>query len=321
MKNNKRIKIDNEKPITFKLSLILDKDFNKLMESSKNNNTPLTFTKNRINYLEINGIKKTPDMIKIGPPSSIVNINVKIGIHRYENVPFKQKSLSEHEINYKTTDESKMPYMFQFTIKRNKTNMNVTFNLSPKSNKINDLLNFEKAKKEWSNTKIEMKFSGIEESEIGLNIPPCEFNEELIEYYERINYINKKLNLNLTIEEDYEITQEDIDNSKSLCEYIREKKIFINNYSIECIISPTMLKDLIDGKMKQTVYGNDKYTINLLNNKIELGKFEIKLNNTKYLNLNELKEIYEKNKETSQIKVQLYVGSDNSDELYLDFNI
>jgi len=55
----------------------------------------------------------------------------------------------------------------------------VTFNLSPKSNKINDLLNFEKAKKEWSNTKIEMKFSGIEESEIGLNIPPCEFNEEL----------------------------------------------------------------------------------------------------------------------------------------------
>ena len=146
-----------------------------------------------------------------------------------------------------------------------------------------------------------------------------EYADWLIEFYEKVNYINEKFNLDLTLSETDEITKDDWDSAESICNFIKYEKIPFKTFTINLKIIPSELNKIITGHGKD-IHIRDIYETKLLNKDITLGKFKIDISECIYLNFKEIMDIYNKNKkEQKDIDIQLIIRSMKPEENNLIF--
>ncbi|SEL37386.1 hypothetical protein SAMN05216439_0423 [Methanobrevibacter gottschalkii] len=314
--NNKK-KTDE---ITFQISLKTDKDFIRMLKTSKITQIPLKFFEDNIEKAYINDKEINPSMIQIGPPASMEFIDFKIGEKIYKNIPFNSKLNLNDEIIFESVPSSDLGMNIIFKIKLlDNDKINASLSLHEKSDNIKDLLDFELTKKELIGKSFEIYTFDMEKPLLNGVFDIFDVNEDLISIYKKLNYINEKLNLNLKHEKDYIISSDELQNIDYLCDYIKNKKIPIDNFSVTCEVPATTLNYMLTNK--KNIECSGKNSIRLLNETIDLGTFHIKIKEPIYLNLDELNEIYETNKNnTNPIKIPLKITSDNPEELFLNFN-
>lgn len=314
--NNKK----KTKKINFHISLKTDKDFIRMLKTSKITQIPLKFSEYNIEEMYINDKEINPHRIQIGPPASMEFINFKIGEKIYKNIPFNYKLNLNDEIIFESIPSSDLGMDILFKIKLLDNNkVNASLSLHEKSDNIKDLLDFELIKKDLFGKSFEIYMFDIEKPLLNGVFDIFEVNEDLISIYKKLNYINEKLNLNLKHEQDYIISSDELKNIDYLCDYIKNRKIPIDNFSVNCEVPVTTLNYMLTNKRNLECSGEN--SIRLLNEIIDLGTFHIKIKEPIYLNLDELNEIYETNKNnTHPIKIPLKITSDNPEELFLDFN-
>ena len=314
--NNKK-KTDE---ITFQISLKIDKDFIKMLKTSKITQIPLKFFEDNIEKVYINDEEINPSMIQIGPPASMEFIDFKIGEKIYKNIPFNYKLNLNDEIIFESVISPDLGMNILFKIRfLDDDKIKASLSLHEKSDNIKDLLEFELTKKEWIGKSFEIYMFNIEKPLLNGVFDIFDVNEDLISIYKKLNYINEKLNLNLKHEQDYIISSDELKNIDYLCDYIKNKKIPIDNFSVTCEVPATTLNYMLTNK--KNIECSGKNSIRLLNETIDLGTFNIKIKEPIYLNLDELNEIYETNKNnTNPIKIPLKITSDNPEELFLNFN-
>ncbi len=313
-----------EKEITGNIKLIIDKDFNKLIRMSEKTGVPLTFRGDRIIDFKINGVSNhnniKPDLIKIGPAA--VYFDLKFGESEFKDVPFDKIIITDDTVVLKSLFYSKLDFNLKIKFRFDKINKNMSLNItfSPKSNKIKDILHYEYKKRAYSNKTFQLIPNGNEDCIIEGKLPFGDFNECEIKFYRKLCYINEKLNLNLMIDEDYIISNDDRESIDTICSFIKDKKIKLNNISLSMKTHINTLKEIITQEKKQALLKQDQYTIKLLGNEINLGQCKVKINKYKILNIDELQKIYNNNKDNDKIiEFKVILKEYNSDELYLDF--
>ena len=312
------ITINGPGETTFKVSLNTDEDLLKLMEASRVSGKNLHFQGKQIENPQFNNNKlKGSTEIIIGNPPTYFNI--KVGDNNYLDIPFNRKKLPKNKLLFTTTSEKlgvkiqlKMEFIEYIEVK-------INFTISPLSNNINDLLKLEKIKKEWYNKPFEIKIKDNNEIIAKGKFDFIEYTDWLIEFYEKVNYINKKFNLHLTLPETCEITKEDWDSIECICNFLKYKKIPFKTFTINLKVIRSELNKIITGNGKN-IHIKDIYKTKLLNKDITLGKFKIDISECIYLNFKEILEIYTKNKkEQNDVDIQLIIRSMKPEENYLIF--
>ncbi len=303
---------------TFKVSLNTDEDILKLMKASRISGVDLHFQGKQIENPQFNNnkIKGSTEIIIGNPPTYF---NIKVENHNYPHIPFNRKKLPKNRLLFTTTSSElgvkirlEMKFIEPIEVKINLT-------ISPISNNINDLLKLEKIKKEWYDKHFEMKIEGIDEIIAKGKFDFLEYTDWLIEFYEKVNYINKKLNLQLTHPETYEITNDDLDSVGYICNFLKYKKIPFNTFTINLKLSYSKLNDIITGNAKD-IHVKSTFKTKLLNKKINLGKFKMDISEVIFLNFKEILETYNKNKkEQKDVDIQLIIRSMKPEENYLIF--
>ncbi len=325
MKNeiNKNSQLNNPEKISLKLKL--DKDFNKLLEASTKTGIPLTFRGNRIVDFKIHDNKNfeniIPDQIEIGPPA--IFFDILIGDKILKEIPFERININENVMVFNSTFYSPIDFKIKIKVTVNDEKRELLFNISinPKSNNIQDILNYELLKKDFSNKILIIKLSEIDEKVFEGKLPEEEYDESLIQFYKKIVTINKKMNLNLSIDEEYIIRQNDLECADSICKYLENKKIPITKLSINMEIDSEMLYKFIYNNERKLVLEQNSYIVELLGNEINLGSCKIKMNNYTILNEEELINILESNKENNEnLHIIVILKENNSEDFYLDFN-
>ena len=312
--------------ITGKFTLRLDKDFDKLMEMSEKTGVPLNFRGDRIIDFKINGISKLtnfkPDQIKIGPPAFYFDL--KFGDEKFNQIPFDRIVLSENIVVFKSLFYSKLDINLKIKFKVDKINCCATLNIniSPKSNTVKDILNYELRKREFSDKTFQLIPFSDENQKIEGTLPSVIFDDEELNFYKKANKINDKLNLDLILDDDYIITNEDFECADMICSFINTKKIKINNIALSMKTPINMLKEFIHEDKRQMLLKQDSYILKFLGNDINLGPCQVNIKQYEILNKEELEEIYNKNiGNTNLISVKSIIKEFESDELYLGFNI
>lgn len=303
---------------TFKVSLNTDEDLLKLMEASRVSGKDLHFKGMRIENPQFNNRKlKGATEIIIGNPPTYFNINV--GDENYLDIPFNRKKLPKNKLLFTTTSEKlgvkiklEMEFIKEIEVK-------INFTISPISDNINDLLNFEKIKKEWYDKPFEIRIEDIDKPIAKGKFDFFEYADWLIEFYEKVNYINEKFNLHLTLSETQEITKDDWDSAECICSFLKYKKIPFNTFTINLKIIPSELNNIILGNGKD-IHVKDIYETKLLNKDITLGRFKVDITEVIFLNFKEIMDIYNKNKEEeNDIDIKLIIRSMKPEENYLIF--
>lgn len=311
--------------VKFSIKLKADKDFENSLDASNISGVPLTFVGDRIVDFQVNGLSEynnlsIPDKIIINP--SAYYFDLEIGDKIFENIPFDRQRLTENTFLFKSSDYAKIDVNIKIRLTNNYQQSTLNLSISSKSNNIKDILNFELFKKEGSNHKFKLKLNGVDEYIYNDNIPIDDFDENYLMFLKKVNYINDKLNLNLSLDEEYIINKSDVDAIENICEFINNKRIMINHVKFSLKMHKNDLKELIDGEKRNILIKNDYYNINLLGNTIDLGSCQIQINNHKLLNFEEVRKIYEDNKHKEEfIKVPIILKDYDTDELYIDFNV
>lgn len=321
--NKTHIKSKNNE-IEAKIRLKLDKDINELLKASEKTGIPLTFRGDRIIdfKLKSDGTYEhfIPDQIVFSPPAILLNL--KLGTKNYKEIPFDRKIISDELVIFNSTFYADLDIKLKLRFKMNNNDKTVSLNITinPKSDKIEDILNYEIRKKNISNTTFiiqsldnEYKFEGV--------IPEGKYNDNLIKFFQKVNYINDKLNLDLRIDEDYIINKDDYHSANNICKYIKDKKIPLKNISMTMETNLQTLKDFI-GDNSEIILEQNMYIVQLLGNEINLGSCKVIINNYEILNKEELMEILQLNESNHNeyISFTAVLKEQNSDELYLDFN-
>ena len=312
--------------ITGKISLRLDKDFDKLMEMSEKTGVPLTFRGDRIIDFKINGMSDfnnmKPDQIKIGPPAFYFDL--KFGDEEFKQVPFDRLLLSEDVVVFNSSFYSKLDINLKIKFKLDRLNYSATLNItiSPKSNAIKDILNYELRKREFSDKLFQLMPFGNGSQKIEGKLPVGVFDDTELNFYKKVNEINEELKLDLVLDDDYLITNEDFECADMICNFIRFKKIKINNIGLSMKTSVNMLKEFIYQDKRQLLLKQKEYILKFLGNDINLGQCQVEIKKYEILNKKELEEIYNKNVDNDDlVSVKAILKESDSDELYLDFNL
>ena len=313
----------NNEKITGKFKLKLDADFDKLMSMAEKTGVPLTFRGDRIIDFKINGIHEhdyniVPDQIKIGPPAFYFDL--KVNELEFKNVPFDKSEVNDNIIIFKSLFFSELDINLKIKFKLNKENVILNVNISPKSNKIKDILSYEIRKREFSDSVFQLMSSGNNNLKIEGKLPKSVFDDHELEFYKRADYINKKLNLDLVLDEDYVITNNDFKCVNMICSYIKTKKVKLDEISLSIKTYASILKEFIDNDQRQVSIRQDKYVVELFDNKINLGPCKVNIDKYEILNFDELNEFYKRNKNNPNlIEFSAILKEFGSDELYLDF--
>lgn len=323
--DEKNIPKKEKEEITGKFTLRLDKDFDKLMKMSEKTGVPLTFRGDRIIDFNINGMTELtnfkPDQIKIGPPAFYFDL--KFGDTNFNQVPFDRLVISEDVVIFKSLFYSELDINLKIKFKLDKLNYSAILNItiSPKSNTIKDILNYELRKRELSDKLFQLIPFGNESQKIEGKLPSVVFDDEELNFYEKVNRINDELKLDLILDEDYVITNEDFECADMICSFIKTKKIKINNIGLSMKTPINMLKEFIYEDKRQMLLKQDTYILKFLGNEINLGPCQVNIKRYEILNKDELEEIYNKNIDNKNlISVKSILKEFESDELYLDFN-
>lgn len=313
------ITINGPDETTFKVSLNTDEDLLKLMEASRVSGKELHFQGKQIENPQFNNRKlKGSTEIIIGNPPTYFNI--KVGDEYYLDVPFNRKKLPKNKILFTTTSAKigvKLQLIMDFIDEDLEVKIN--FTISSISDNINDLLKLEKIKKEWYGKSFEMKIKDIDEPIAKGKFDFLEYTDWLIEFYEKVNYINKEFNLGLKLSETDRITREDWNSAEYICKFLKYKKIPFKTFTINLKIKPSELIKIIT-RNENTIHVTDTFKTKLLSKDITLGKFKIDVSEVIFLNFKEILEIYNKNKnEQKDIDIPIIIRSIKPEENYLIF--
>lgn len=218
--------------ITGIIILKIDKDLRKLLKASEQTGATLTFGRDNIIDVKIEGDPNynpstKPDLIEIGPPGFYFDL--KLGMKEFDNVPFDLTKEEEIYI-FKSMPYSKLGVDLEIKFKLDDLNeeMNSSITIKRKSNKINDVLNYEIRKRDFSDCIAQFIPFGIKEHKLEGRLPKITFDDTLFEFYKQVNYINEKLNLDIVLDEEYEVLNGDIINANIISEIIKTKKLKLN---------------------------------------------------------------------------------------------
>lgn len=320
--------MDNKKQneITGKLKLRVDKDLRKLLKTSEKTGVPLIFGKDNIIDVEIDGDPNynssiKPDFIEIGPPGFYFDL--KLGIKEFKNIPF-DLTKNDKIYTFNSMPYSKLGINLEIKFKLDDLNQEIdsSITIKRKSNKINDVLNYEIRKRDFSDCVAQIIPFGKYEYKIEGKLPKITLDDTLFKFYQQVNYINKELNLDIALEENYILLNRDIINADIISEFIKTKKVKLNKIPIYIKTTILGLNQLLKQENKQVTLKQDKYSLKLLGNEINLGPYKIEIEHYEILNYEELKKIYEYNKDKPEsIEITVILKEKDCDEFYMDFEI
>lgn len=320
--------MDNKKQneITGKLKLRVDKDLRKLLKTSEKTGVPLIFGKDNIIDVEIDGDPNynssiKPDFIEIGPPGFYFDL--KLGIKEFKNIPF-DLTKNDKIYTFNSMPYSKLGINLEIKFKLDDLNQEIdsSITIKRKSNKINDVLNYEIRKRDFSDCVAQFIPFGKYEYKIEGKLPKITLDDTLFKFYKQVNYINKELNLDITLEENYILLNRDIINADIISEFIKTKKVKLNKIPIYIKTTILGLNHLLKQENKQVTLKQDEYSLKLLGNEINLGPYKIEIEHYEILNYEELKKIYEYNKDKPEsIEITVILKEKDCDEFYMDFEI
>ena len=313
---------DNDEVIKGHLTLKSDKDIIELLKISNLSGVPLVFKGDRIVDFKIDGISGLnnfkPDKISIGPAA--FHFDLKFGKLDFNKVPFDKKMISEDIIIFEPSIYANIDFNVKLKIIRS-DNYRFNINISPKSNKISDILNYEVLKKNAFNNDFELKISDENIRLYKGKLPIGGIDEDELKFFTQVNKINEELHLNILIDEDYVIRNKDFEIADSLCEFIKNKKIEIENINISISSKASDLSKFLN-EGKEVLVEEKNYKVKLLNNEINLGACKVFIKEHKLINFNEIKKLYDENKDNEDIiSTEIMLKDLNSEKLYIDFNI
>ena len=308
------------------IKLRLDKDLKKLLKTSEKTGVPLRFSGDSIIDFKVEGDSRyesniKPDFIEIGPPA--FNFDLKFGGNEFKDVPFDKIKTSNHTYIFKT-----MPYStldVDLDIKLRLDNLDIgpslTLTIHRKSNKIKDILNYEIRKRELSNGTFQLIPFGVNKFKLEGELPTVFFDDNVLDFYKKVNHINEELKLNMVLDDDYLINNDDFISANIICDFIKNKKIKLDTLPLSMKTSIFGLKKLLIERNKQFTLKENEYQVNLIGNEINLGSYKIEIKHYEIVNFDELNEIYVNNLNNDDlINITVILKEKDSDELYMDFN-
>lgn len=203
-------------------------------------------------------------------------------------------------------------------LKINADAKNITCICYAKSDKIEDVLNWYKFKKGYGEQNILFELQN--DFEISCKIPKTDNDLKLLEFYETINKLNEKLNLDMIHEEDYEITEKDYLYADYINSFLDNNYINVPSINVKINILVSELKEFINDDPLPIEVGYNHFPIKILNNNIDLGKYKVNILAAEIANKKEIEEMI-KNKDLNEnIEVNLTIKNQDSNYLCLDFN-
>ena len=312
----------SDKGIRGHLTLKSDKDIIKLLKISDLSGVPLIFKGDGIVDFRIEGLPDInnfkPDKISIGPMAFYFDL--KFGQLCYNNVPFDKKMISEDIIIFEPSIHANIDFNLKLKIFKSDV-YKFNINIYPKSNKICDILSYEVLKKNAFNNDFELKISGENTKLYKGRLPITNINEDELKFFSQVNKINEELHLNILIDEDYVIRNNDFEIANRLCEFIKYKKIEIENINISVTMKSSELDQFLNER-KEILVKERNYRVKLLDNEINLGECKVFIKEHKLINFDEIKKLYEENKDNDDIiSTEIKLKDFSSEKLYIDFNV
>ena len=287
--------MDNE--IVGNIKLRLDKDLKKLLKTSEKTGVPLRFSGDSILDFKVEGDSHyesniKPDFIEIGPPA--FNFDLKFGGNEFKDVPFDRIKTSDYTYIFKT-----MPYStldVDFDIKLRLDNLDIdpslTLTIHRKSNKIKDILNYEIRKRELANGTFQLIPFGVDKFKLEGELPTMSFDDDILDFYKKVNHINEELKLNIVLNDDYCISNDDFISANIICDFIKNKKIKLNTLPLSMKTNIFGLNQLLTERNEKFTLKQNEYHVNLIGNEINLGSYKIEIKHYEIVNFDELNEIY-----------------------------
>ena len=249
------------------------------------------------------------------PPQETFNIIIG---KKNDSMEFLKNKVSNKKILFTKYDD-KLEILLKFEILfRNTQKTKITVSISPKSEKIRDILNWLKFVKNNNDTKFELKYDG--ELLGDGKIPKLEIDQQLIDIYELIDEVNERDNLKMTHEHGYKFNGDDF----RFIEYIKslEKNEYIKRETVDATlhIKVSDLKELLSKEESKFNITFNQTPIKLLNNNIDLGKHVVSIEKAKILNKDEINEYISDNDLEDIIHVTLVIEDLENEEIILDFS-
>ena len=273
----------------------------------------------RIKYIEIgedeNYKKYRPDMIILSKPKGL---ELKIDNKPYK-LKFKKEKLSKNSILFtsESSEELDLILKLKFEFNFDKNNHKISLSILPKSNKIEDVLYQIQFEKKCSEKDFEILFD--DETVFKNTFPETIVDDEFVKFLEKVNEINNYFDLNIIYDDDYEINSRDIQNTQSLCSYIKNGVIYAEDIRAKFKITTSQLEKIIKNEHEKIEVNEPNYRLKLLNKNIELGSFKIKINSLKIINKEELKQIVKSNNSEDYVGVEIIMADEES-KVILEFN-
>lgn len=221
-----------------------------------------------------------------------------------------------------------MPYStldVDFDIKLRLDNLDIdpslTLTIHRKSNKIKDILNYEIRKRELANGTFQLIPFGVDKFKLEGELPTMSFDDDILDFYKKVNHINEELKLNIVLNDDYCISNDDFISANIICDFIKNKKIKLNTLPLSMKTNIFGLNQLLTERNEKFTLKQNEYHVNLIGNEINLGSYKIEIKHYEIVNFDELNEIYINNMENEDlINITVILKEKDSDELYMDFN-
>jgi hypothetical protein len=308
------------------IKLRLDKDLKKLLKTSEKTGVPLIFSGDSIVDFKVEGDSRyesniKPDFIEIGPPAFYFDL--EFGGNKFKDVPFDRIKTSDHTYVFKSMPYSTLDIDFDIGLRLDNLNLDpsLTITIHRKSNKIKDILNYEIRKRELSNGTFSLIPFGDLKFKMEGKLPSASFDDDILDFYKKVNHINDELKLNIALDDDYVITNDDFISANIICDFIKNKKIKLDTLPLSMNTSIFGLNKLLIERNKQFTLKQNEYCVNLIGNEINLGSYKIELKHYEIVNFDELNEIYINNQNSKDlISINVVLKEKDSDELYMDFD-
>lgn len=305
-------------PISFDLKLMSDGDeFSKILAAAFKSGNPVKFVGDRIIEFNIteNGETKSykPDALLIYPTN--IFFDLKLGSCWYNNIEFKQQQINDKKIKFVSVSD-KLDVNIMFAIDSNEEEPKLNLKILTKSNKIQDMFNFYLFTYQYSSGDFKIYRDDLlifEEV-----FPDNGITSDFIVKYRKLNRINRKLNLNLTHDENYIITNDDFKWIDSIESRITNNIIKLLNLDIRRTCSVRDLQSVLEDENKK-ISIKLNVCINLLNQNIDLGMGNAIINSLCIENKEEIIKLIASQDINDEVDVELKITDNASEEILVKF--
>ena len=242
------------------------------------------------------------------------SMNIKIGDKVYKVNILRQR----FTINTLSFTFSSKELPMKIHLKINADTKIITCICYAKSDKIEDVLNWYKFKKECGKQNILFKLPN--DYEISCRIPKTHVDSKLLKFYNTINKLNEKLDLEMTHEENYEISEKDYLYTDYIETFLDKNYINVPSINVKINTSASELKEFINEDPLPIEVGYNHFPIKILNNNIDLGEYKVNILAAEIANKKEIEEIIKTKDLNETVEVNLTIKNHDSDYLYLDFS-